>query len=334
LERPQRDALRLRFDVPLLRPGRNRFRVVALVETARGVVEQTTPWQRVEYAPGERLGHLGNGRFRLPARHFPMWMRDCRGAACLDRDGDGLSDAWENVALEQLRPRLLLDADDRVFETGDPVRVLSSIVPLQRRGRDHVLFAHVVTFARDFGPPGLQRLVARGHAGDTEAFGMVFAVQPDGALQWVASVAKGHACATCTSTWHWHGQDFDTDGVPLLTVEQDKHGLWQRRSACQHQAGFDCEADRVLRPIAINVGDAGVDGAVALVDALDDVHPEGPHAALAGTFPGEALWSPGRARVPGRFCGGHGKGCTQKRSARLPGDVLASVVQRLTLGAW
>lgn len=334
LERPQRDALRLRFDVPLVRPGRNRFRVFALIETERGVVDQSTPWQSVEYTPEPRLGHLGPGRFQLPARHFPMWMRDCRGAACIDRDGDGLSDAWENVALQQLRPRLLLDADDRVFDGGDPVRLLSSIVPLRRDGRDHVLFAHVVTFVRDFGPPGLPRLVAHGHAGDTEAFGMAFEVQPDGALKWVASVAKGHTCLTCKSSWHWHGQDFDTDGVPLLTVEEDKHGLWQRRSACQAEAGFDCEADRALRPVAINAGDAHVGGAAALVDVFDDVDPKGPHAELAGAYPGEALWSSGRARLPGRFCGGKKKGCTKLRSARLPGDVLGSVVKRLSLGTW
>lgn len=334
LERVHQGLLRLRFDVPFARPGNNRFRVAALVESSAGVGERSTPWQSVDYALEARLGHLGQGRFGLPPQHFPLRMRDCRGPACFDRDGDGLSDLWENVALEQLRPRLLLDADDSVFGTDDALRVLSSIVPLRRDGRDYVLFAHVVTFARDFGPPGLPKLLARGHAGDTEAFGMAFSVQPDGELRWVASVAKGHACVGCKSSWHWHGQDFDTDGVPLLSVEEDKHGLWQRRSACQHESVFDCEADRVLRPVAVNVGDARVGGAAALVDVLDDVDPKGPHATLAGAFPGEALWSGGRARVPGRFCGGRRKGCTKTRSARLPGDVLAAVVERFRLGAW
>jgi hypothetical protein len=221
-----------------------------------------------------------------------------------------------------------------VFETRDSLRVLSSIVPLRRDGRDYLLIAHVVTFARDFGPPGLPKLLAHGHAGDTEAFGMAFTVQPDGELRWAASVAKGHACLTCKPSWHWQGQDFDTDGVPLLSVEEDKHGLWQRRTACQHESGFDCEADRALRPVAVNAGDARVGGAAALVDVFDDVDPEGPHAALAGAFPGEALWSGARARVPGRFCGGRRKGCTKVRSARLPGDVLGAVVERFRSGVW
>jgi hypothetical protein len=117
-------------------------------------------------------------------------------------------------------------------------------------------------------------------------------------------------------------------------VEEDKHGLWQRRSACQHEAGFDCEADRALRPPAVNAGDAHAEGAIALVDAFDDVDPDGPHAALAGAFPGEALWSSGRARLPGRFCGGQRRGCTVRRSARMPGDVLAKVIDRLRSGSW
>jgi len=333
LTRPQRDVLRMRFDVPLWQVGHNRFRVVALVDKGLdGKEELRTPLQTLDYDPGARLGHLDKGLFQLPARHFPMRMSDCRGPNCKDRDGDGLNDLWENVALNQLRPRLMLDADDGVFRTKDAVRVLSSVVPLTRGGRDYVLFAHVVTFSRDFGPPGLP--VDLSHAGDTEAFGMAFTVSADGTLRWASSVAKGHDCLTCKSTWHWHSQDFDGDGAPLVYVEEGKHGLWQNRAACQHDAGFDCDSNHPLRPAAINTGNPSADGTGVLVDVLDDVDPAGPHAALAGVFPGEAMWSAGRARMPGRFCGGRTTRCTRVRSAKLAGDVMTSVVERFEHDHW
>jgi hypothetical protein len=228
----------------------------------------------------------------------------------------------------------MLDGDDRVWKTKDAVRVLTSVVPLSRDGRAYVLFAHVVAFARDFGPPGPARFIAKGHSGDTEAFGMAFSVDGKGGLRWAASVAKGHPCTTCKGAWHWHGQDFDADGAPLVYVEEDKHGLWQNRSACEHEAGFDCESDRALRPAAVNTGNAQPDGATTLVDVLDDVDPEGPHAPVARSFPGETVYSAGRAAVPGRFCGGRHRSCTKKKSAKLPGDVLAAVLERFARDAW
>jgi hypothetical protein len=334
LERPQADVVRLRFDLPLWQPGQNRHRVVALFESGDDVHERSTPFSGLRYEPTPGLGFDRQGRFQLPARHFPRTLQDCRGLGCKDADGDGLSDLWENVALHQLRPRLMLDQDDSLFSTKDAVRVISSVVPLRRNDRDYVLFAHVVTFSRDYGPPVLHSLLGFDHAGDTEAIGMAFAVEPDGALRWAASVAKGHTCLTCKPSWHWYPQDFDRDGAPLVYVEQDKHGLWQNAVECRARAAFSCGGERALRPQIINAGDLRAGGTATLVDALDRVTPDGPHAALAQVFPGEALWSHERARVSGRFCGGHSKGCTRARSARIPGDVIGSVMRRFAQDRW
>ena len=334
LERPQDDVLRLRFDLPLWQPGQNRYRVVALVDGEFGVRELATPFGNLRYDPTPELGHTGQGRFLLPPRHFPMAMRDCRGLGCKDADGDGLNDLWENVALHQLRPRLMMDRDDRLFRTKDVVRVISSVVPLRRGQQDYVLFAHVVTFSRDYGPPVLHSFLGLDHAGDTEATGIAFALEPSGELRWAATVAKGHTCLTCKPSWHWYAQDWDRDGAPRIYVEEDKHGLWQNGAECRAHAAFSCGAEHALRPEIVNAGDFSADGAAALVDALDRVAINGPHAALAQVFPGEVLWSANSAPVTGRFCGGHSKGCTRSRSASMPGDVIGSLMQHFAHDRW
>ncbi|HMI89823.1 MAG TPA: hypothetical protein VK509_00590, partial [Polyangiales bacterium] len=84
----------------------------------------------------------------------------------------------------------------------------------------------------------------------------------------------------------------------------------------------------------INAGDLRADGGAALVDVLDRVAPDGPHAALAQVFPGEALWSPERAPLGGRFCGGHSEDCTRKRSAAIPGAVIGAVMRRFAQDRW
>jgi hypothetical protein len=334
IERPQPDVVRLRFDLPLWQPGQNRYRVVALLDTEHGVQELATPFGSLRYDPTPELGHLGQGRFLLPPRHFPMTMRECRGLGCKDADGDGLNDLWENVALHQLRPKLMMDQGDSLFGTKDVVRVISSVVPLRRGQQDYVLFAHVVTFSRDYGPPVLHSFLGFDHAGDTEATGMAFAALPSGELRWAATVAKGHTCLTCKPSWHWYPQEWDSDGAPRIYVEEDKHGLWQNGSECRAHAAFSCGAERALRPEIVNAGDFSADGAAALVDALDRVTIDGPHSALAQVFPGEVVWSASRAPVTGRFCGGHSRGCTRGRSASMPGDVIGSLMQHFAHDRW
>jgi hypothetical protein len=183
-------------------------------------------------------------------------------------------------------------------------------------------------FSRDYGFLGFD------HPGDTEAFAMLFRVEDEATLRWVGSVAKGHACLTCGPKYAWNVQEYTRDGVPLVFVEQDKHGLWPNGHGCRTQAPFLCRGDRSMRPPATNVGDWTHEGPRALVDALDGLSLDGPFAELAGFFPGEAVWSPARARVAGRFCGGVTNGCTRKRSANQPGAVIKSLVRLVENAGW
>lgn len=320
---PHPNVVRLRFDIGFWTPGENRFFVRGVSVNGERRRPVSSPPVALHYNVPRTLGLDMPGRFTLPAEHFTRLFRDCVGPTCKDADGDGLNDLWENVAVQQLRPRLMLDERDGLFGSSarvDALRVLSSVLPIERGASSYVLFAHVLAYSRDYGHLGILK-----HPGDTEGFGIMYRVEEDGSLQWVSSVAKGHACLTCGAHYSFRDQEFAPDGVPSLYVERDKHGVWQNGRSCREHAAFSCGGERTLRPVAINVGDPSADGSAALVDALDGLAPRGPFAQLAGVFPGEAIWTRLRARVPGHFCGGHVH-CSEGASANQPGNVIADLL--------
>ena len=326
LSSPHRAVARLGFDVPFFKTGINRYVLRAVAE--RGAARRAlAPLSfQLEYSLPRGFGRSADGSLRLPSKHFPRDARSCGAMSCKDADRDGLNDLWENLAIEQLRPRLRLDRDDALFRhKQDSVRVLSSLSPLRRSGRDYVLLANVVAFSRDYGYYGILD-----HPGDTEAFGMLYRVEQDGGLRWVSSVARGHGCLTCSPRFHVLRQEFAPDGVPLVYVERDKHGLWQNGSDCRARAAFSCRGDRELRPPASNVGEFSEDGSRGLIDALDGLALGGVFGELAGVFPGDAIWSAQRARIPGRFCGGVAA-CAPGRSATQPGQILAKLFDQLAM---
>lgn len=317
----QPNLARLDFDLAFYKPGGNRFYVQARVARGDSVRTVDSEAFRFNYELPRALGLSRPRRFQLPAEHFPRRMRDCGNAFCKDADADGLNDLWENVAVQQLRPRLQLASDDGFFSSrSDIIRVLTSVTPLSRPSGEFVLFASVVAFSRDYGHLGLFD-----HPGDAEAFGMVYRVEADGALTWVASVAKGHPCLTCRSRFEFNEQDFAPDGTPLIYVERHKHGLWQNGRVCRARAAFSCKGDYSLRPPAFNVGDPSPDGSRSLVDSLDGIAPSGPFGELAGVFPGDAIWNAEHARVPGGFCGGNAD-CRSGNAATPPGALISRML--------
>ncbi len=316
---PHPNIARITFDLGFFKPGVNRFKVRGVAGRGQARRALAGSWFTLDYELPRTLGLSRAGRFELPVDHFPRRMTACRGRFCKDADRDGLNDLWENVAVQQLRPRLLLDGTDDLFSSPtDRVRVLTSVTPLVRDTQEYVLFASVVAFSRDYGHLGMWD-----HAGDAEAFGMLFRIEDSGELQWVASGAKGHACLTCRSQYTFLPQDFADDGTPIIYVERQKHGLWQNGRECRARAAFSCKGDRSLRPPAFNVGDASEDGSRGLIDRLDDVAANGSFGELAGVFPGDAVWSPQLARFPGKFCGGQSD-C--EGGASQPGSLLAKMV--------
>lgn len=328
-ESPREGVTRLVFDVAMFRPGQNAFKVRGEAVRGDSVRRFETPQKRMNYSVPETLGHIAPGTFRLPLLDFPRTMAQCSAGLCKDRDGDGLNDLWENVAARQLRPRLMMDSADGLFQsTTDTVRILTSVVPIERNGESYVLFASVFAFSVDYGVLGFF-----GHPGDTEVGAMLFRVDAHETLHWVTSATKGHPCVLCRPTYRFGKQQFARDGVPLMFVEKNKHGIWENGRSCRRLSGFRCRGDRSVRPEAVNIGDAGPDLRSTLIDSLDHVSPGGPFGALAGVFPGDAVWSPERARIPGRFCGGQ-PGCSDRNSATQPGSVLGRMVDLVRNSAW
>jgi hypothetical protein len=320
---PDAGSERLVFTLGLFKLGINRFQIKASATDGDSVRKLETPARELEYAVPSTFGLLGAGTFRLPPAHFPRRIADCLGELCKDRDGDGLNDLWENVAAAQLSPRLMMDSSDGLFGgSPDAARVLTTVMPITRGTQSYVLFASAIAFSRDYGYLG-----AWAHAGDTEAFGMLFRVDQGDTLRWVASAAKGHPCLVCRPRFHRHSQDFADDGTPLVFVERDKHGLWSNQRACQQEAAFGCRGDRAMRPAAVNIGNHALKGGSAMVDALDGLAAHGPFGELAGAFPGDAVWTPSKARVRGRFCGGQ-RDCSAKNSANQPGAVIGMLVKQ------
>ena len=276
---------------------------------------------QLDYSVPRQLGLAPDGHFQLPHEQFPRLLRDCRGPLCKDADGDGQNDLWENMLVEQLRPRLMFDSGDGLFRgSTDTVRTLTSVVPLERAGESYVIVVSVIAFSRDYGFLG-----GFAHPGDTESFAMLFKVDESDKLTWVASTSKGHPCLTCKSRYAWSGQDFAPDGTPMIHVERDKHGLWSQGKRCRALSAFRCLGDRSVRPEAINIGDYSPDGSRGLIDGLDGLAPNGPFGGLAGVFPGDAIWTAASSRVAGRFCGGK-TGCTHNNSAPQPGGVIADLL--------
>jgi hypothetical protein len=322
ISEPHAGIARLTFDLGFYKAGVNRFKVRAIAGKGESRRALDGGWFKLEYDVPRALGFSDPGSFELPAEHFPRRMSACRGPFCKDADRDGLNDLWENMAVQQLRPRLLLDKSDSLFASRtDIVRVLTSVTPMMRGGDEYVLFASVVAFSRDYGHLGLFD-----HPGDAEAFGMLYRIEAGGGLRWVASAAKGHPCLTCRSRYAFFPQDFAEDGTPLVYVERQKHGLWQNGQQCRARAAFSCKGDRSMRPPAFNVGDPSPDGSRSLIDEFDAVAAGGAFGELAGVFPGDAVWSTQLARVPGKFCGG-GRDCNSGRGATQPGTIIGKMVQ-------
>lgn len=315
---------RLTFDLPLWKPGRNRFVVRGHVTNGEDEREVESAVAQLDYCVPRALGQGSSPRsYRLPTTHFVRTMQACRGSFCKDRDGDGLNDLWENVALHQLRPRLMLDRGDELFEHAqDGVTVMTSVQPLLRDRVQYVVFASVVAFSRDYG-----FLIGWDHPGDAETFGMVFRVEADDSLRWVSSVTKGHPCLTCRQSYQRYPQEFAEDGAPLLFVEKNKHGLWQSGRACRSKSPYSCRGDRSLRPEANNVGDHGRGGSRRLVDVFDDTRGDGPFAEVAKLFPGDAVWTASLARVKGKFCGGRNRDCSRSSGATMPGVIIAQLYE-------
>lgn len=325
-------AGRVRFtatvDLLLWHPGINRFQVV--VVPAHGPVQVTAhEWT---FDSGNWLASSLTDTtplvLELPAE-VPMLAEDCPATFCVDADGDGLLDAWENAVLERLRPVYMFDTDEELLTTWhgvDHLATIGRVSPARdtATGESYVAVLETATFSQDYGVEVCAPLCFHvfGHSGDTQPFGLLWLLVSRDSAELDRLFAAVHVGAVPPrgEGWVWSSPDasmFDaahpeaprwSPGHLGLYVEDDKHGLWPDLDACRDISPYDCD-NRVSvtysLPPVFNVGESP-DIGQPLVDRLSAaVEPE-PHAPLGWWFPGEAVWGEAE-RADGRdvFCGGY-----------------------------
>ena len=144
----------MRAELPVWDVGANVLIVHARTTGPDGPVVHTVrrrfPWR----PPTPSWGiAAGGARFEVPG--VPPFARDCPLAVCKDADRDGLVDLWESVAVDRLRPSLVLDEREEMLRRdGHTIRTVVRVTPVSADGEEAILFRYAIAHTRDYGAPG------------------------------------------------------------------------------------------------------------------------------------------------------------------------------------
>lgn len=253
--------------------------------------------------------------------NLPRMLAACaeiEGAPCDDVDGDGLTDAWEDLALDRLRPLRRLDEGEMLLD--DPAVILGDV------GRvfavaDHIRVFMMLGYSLDYGSCG----GISGHNGDSEHVALDLVDWPDGGAGGVMVTAAYTAAheGTATDASRLFGTDelnllvFDADptyGEPRWIVfpSRNKHGTYASIDICENISMVpcldeDCGPDGVEDPAAFDVLPAFVNAG----------EPESPRVTALDElgFVGDDAWA------DQDFCGGQERtGCTAPVHEKLTID--------------
>jgi hypothetical protein len=224
------------------------------------------------------------------------------GDACLDRDADGLADGWEDIALDRLRPFVMLDEDEQLVRDENVVTaIVGRVAPID--GLIHVYM--MLGYSNDYGSCGLT-----GHHGDSER--VALALEPAtgggaGDVRVVAAYTAAHEHAP-----NDHSRRFTRTDLGLLTFADDpatgeprwavyasrgKHASYASRDLCESVSRVpcleeDCSPDGVADPARFQL-------LMRYVNAGEEAAPLVTDLGSLG-FAGEDAWA------ERRFCGGLG----------------------------
>ncbi|MGE0550749.1 MAG: hypothetical protein AB7O24_11060 [Kofleriaceae bacterium] len=259
-------------------------------------------------------------RTNLPARDLECRELPVRDAPCGDVDGDLLTDAWEDLVLDRMRPMLRLDEDEPIVTDGGTISAVGRVA-LRTGGAalDVVMFV-MNGYAQDYGSCG-----ASAHHGDSERVGLRLrgiAGGGPGDVEVVAAYTAAHEY-----TANDRGKVFSEQGLSQLVFAFDpttqqprwvvfpseaKHATYATIAECEGAVPFPCltedcapdgVADATLFDRLPPVVNAGEDNA-RRIDALD-----------AHGFAGETAWG------EHSFCGGMGgTGCSASVREKLLSD--------------
>ncbi len=233
---------------------------------------------------------------------------------CADADGDGLVDAWEELALDRLRPFVVLDEDENDELALDPAFALGVVGRVAPIG-DLLHVYMMLGYAKDFGSCGFTS-----HNGDSER--VALALAPIDGSDGDVAVAIAYTAAH-EGTDNDHGRLFQAADFGELTFQTDpatgeprwavfasanKHATYASIDICEDVSNTPCLDE--------DCGPDGVD--VATYTRLFPFVNAGEEAShlvddLAGLgFPGDDAWA------SQDFCGGlGGDGCSSPVREKL-----------------
>jgi hypothetical protein len=275
------------------------------------------PWSTG--APGGRLPlesgdlyqadtSLAGGALELTTS-LPRAAADCAAelsaALCADRDRDGLTDEWEDLALDRFRPFVRIDAGDPLHIDADGrVGSVGRVAPVAGgAGGPRIRLFLVLGYSRDYG-----RCTFDDHLGDSER--VVLELEPvpgdAGAVRLAAAFTAAHEGTSQDSSSLFRGEELSALEYARdpLTGElrwavyssRSKHATYAGPDLCEAQDSWlfcgdeDCASGRSIDPpneLLLPVVNAGEED-----------------ARLVGELMDEPVWED----VP--FCGGlgHGRG--------------------------
>lgn len=252
--------------------------------------------------------------------NLPMTLAACRqldalDVPCADVDRDGLTDAWEDLALDLLRPLRRLDEAESLVD--DPAAVLADVgrvAPVGERVRLYVMLG----YSKDYGSCG----GITGHNGDSER--VALDLQPDPTHGPGGVVVVGAYTAAHEGTANDHGQLFlgpdlaqlvfaadpvTADPRWVVFPSADKHATYASIPICEGISPIpcideDCGPDDVDDPAAYDRLPASANAGEEAAPRLGDLDSLG--------FPGDHAWA------DQDFCGGlGGTGCSSPVREKL-----------------
>ncbi len=236
-------------------------------------------------------------------------------APCDDLDQDGLTDAWEDLVLDRLRPIQRLDEQEALID--DATAVLGDVGRVAAVA-DHVRVFIMLGYSKDYGSCG----GFTGHSGDPERVALDLVPDPERGPG--GAVVVGAYTAAHENTDNDHSQLFtgptlgelvyDADvetGKPRWVVfpSADKHGTYASVKICEAVSVIPC-VDEDCGPD--DVGDPkAFDRLPPFVNAGEEAAPRVTELSVIG-FPGDQAWA------MQDFCGGlGGTGCSAQVRDKL-----------------
>jgi hypothetical protein len=190
--------------------------------------------------------------------NLPHLVAECRtieGAPCVDADADGLTDAWEDLALARLRPFVRLDeAEQLVNDPSFRFGIVGRVVPVAER----VVVYFMLGYQRDFGSCGFTA-----HNGDPERVALELEVSASGNVRVTQAYTAAHENTASDHSQLFSGAELgtlvhETDptfGEPRWVVfsSADKHATYATVAICEGISPFpcldeDCAPDQVVDP--------------------------------------------------------------------------------------